>query len=111
MHAERTEDVADVVADRLDAQVQLPSDLVGGSSVLEQPQDFGLTRRHMRMRGPRRRLVDVGDLAEHPDHVMAFDERDGAQLDPDPLSVHSDHDDLAVVRLPRPGEVAREDLP
>ena len=111
MHAQCSEDVANVVAHGLDAQMQLLRDLVRRTAMLEQAEHFGLARRQVRMGRPRRCLVDVGDLSEHADDVVTLDERDCAHLDPDPLAVSSDHDDLAVVRLPRPGEVSREDLP
>ena len=71
VHAERAQDVANVVANRLDAQVQFASNLVGRTAVLEQSQHFGLPRCQVRMRGPRRGLLDIGDLAEHTDDVIA----------------------------------------
>ncbi len=53
-----------------------------------------LTGRQMWMRGPRRALVDVGDLPEHTDDPVTFEQRHAAQLDADPLAVGTDHDEL-----------------
>ena len=82
MHAERAEDVANVVADRLDAQVQLTGDVVRPPAVLEQAEHLGLTWGQMRVSGPRRCLVDVRDLAEDADHAVALDERDALSSTP-----------------------------
>jgi len=110
MHTERTKNMTNVVADRLDAQIQLAGDVVRPAAVLEQAEHLGLTGGQMWVSGPRRRLVDIRDLAEDPDHAAALHESDGAHLDSDPLAVCSDDDDLRVMSLPRPSEVAREDL-
>src|SRR5207247_1394965 len=70
VHAECSEDVADVVPHGLDAEMELGRDLVRRASLLEQPQDLGLTGRQVRMlRGWRLVDLDVDDLSEHPDHV------------------------------------------
>jgi hypothetical protein len=49
MGAECPEQVADVIANRLDAQVELAGDLVSRMAPLEQPQHLGLPRGEMRM--------------------------------------------------------------
>ena len=99
-----------MVADRLDAQMQLVSDLMGRTAVLEHSQHLGLARCQVRMRGPRRNLLDVRHLAEHADDVIAAHERNRAQVDAEPVAVRADQHDLRVPRPVRPRDVLREDL-
>jgi len=56
-------------------------------------------------------VVDVCDLTEDADHPVALDQRNGAQLDADALAVRTDHHDLGVMRLRRPGDVPGKGLP
>ena len=55
--------------------------------------------------------LDVHDLPEHRDHLLAVSERNGADVDEDALSVGSHEDDFVVGSLDRPGDIACEDLP
>jgi hypothetical protein len=59
---------------------------------------------------PRWDLLDVRDLPEHADDVIAAHEGNRAQVDAEPVTVGADQNDL---RIPRPVwacDVAREDL-
>ena len=79
---------------------------------LEQAQHLGLAGSQVRMRR-RRRLVDldVDDLPEHPDHLIAVSQGNGADVDRDALAVEPHDDDFVVGALDGSGHVAREDLP
>src|SRR5947209_8811162 len=98
MHAERSEDVANVVADGLDAEVQLARDAFGRTSTLEQSEHLGLTWRQVRMGWARGGLLDVGDLAEHADHPVVLTQRGGADLHGDAVPVGTDHHELRIRR-------------
>ncbi len=111
MHAERAEDVANVVADGLDAQIQLTGDVVRPPAVLEQTEHLGLAWGQMGVSGPWRCVVDVCDLTEDAHHSIALDQRHAAQLDADALAVRTDHHDLGVMRLRWAGDVPGKGLP
>ena len=66
VHTEGSEDRSDVVADRLDAQMQLFRDLACRAAVLEESQHLGLAWSQRRMSRPC--LLDfVAKLTEHAD--------------------------------------------
>jgi len=112
VHAERAQDVADVIPHGLDAEVELGRDLVRRAAVLEQPKHLGLARRQVRMsRGRALVDLDVHDLPEHRDHLLAVPQRNGADVDEDALSVGVYEDDLVVGTLDNTGDIACEDLP
>src|SRR5436190_210576 len=81
MHAESAEQGAHVVADRLEAEMELPGYLFGGPAELEQPQDLGLARRQMRVKQRLGFVLDVHQLAEDPDDAVPLEDADGADLD------------------------------
>ena len=64
VHAERAQEMPDVVLDRLGAQVELLSDLLGRASLLEQAKHLGLPGREVR--GGRAGLV-VGVAGQEPE--------------------------------------------
>src|SRR4029079_9364483 len=79
----RVEQVADVVADGLSAEVQILSDLRGRTPSLELAQDLGLAGSEAEIRVGLRFLDQVRHLAEDADHVVAPGQRHGADLDGD----------------------------
>ena len=72
VNAERGEDAANVVSNRLDRQMEFVGDLSRRAAVFEQTQNLGLAGCQVRM-SSRRWLIplDLLGLAEHPDHVVA----------------------------------------
>src|SRR5204863_1159153 len=105
VHAERAQDVTDVIAHGLDAEMQLDRDRPGGAPVLEQAEHFGLTGSEVWMRRPRRSLVHVRHLPEDADHPVAPKKRHRAQLDADALAVGAQDHDLGALRTARAGAV------
>src|SRR3954452_23583751 len=93
VHAERAEQMPDVVSDGLGAEVQLARDLLGRMAAPQQAQDFGLARREMRREEVLRLFLDIRDLAEDADEPVAFHERAGADVDLNAIAVGLDEDD------------------
>jgi hypothetical protein len=110
VHAERLQDVTDMIPDRLDAQVQLASDLRGRASLLEQTQDLALSRCQMWMWSGRRLILDIFELAEDPDRVTATREWNSAELDRDAVAVGGQENTAIVGSFSRAGEIPDEDL-
>jgi len=112
VNAKRPEDRPNVVADRLDAEVQIGRYLLRGAPAFEKAQDLALAWRQARMR---RRgsivLLDLLRLPENPDDVVITRKRDGAHLRPEPLTVRPQADELVIRTFRRPQEIAGEDLP
>jgi hypothetical protein len=80
VNAKRPEDRPNVVADRLDAEVQLGGDLLRRAPAFEQAQDLALARGQARVRRRRRVVLDVFHLPEDADDVVVTRKRDGAHL-------------------------------
>ena len=84
---DRVEQVADVVADRFAAQVQVLGDLRRRAAALELTQDLGLSGRETELRVGLRLLDQVRDLVEEADLVFAPLQGHRADLDRDPAAV------------------------
>ena len=66
--SKRVQQMPNVIPDRLRAEVQFPSDLLGGIAAREQTQNLGLTRGQVRWdRMFLGGLSDIGKLAEDTD--------------------------------------------
>ena len=110
MGAQRPQKVANVVADGLEAQVQLGGDLARRVSVLEQAQDFSLARREVRVRLRLRRSL-VAYLPEDTHDSTAAVERHRADVDLHAITVGiDDHDVVMIGGLCRSGDLACERL-
>ena len=113
---ERAHEVANVVADRVDAEVKRAGDLIGGLPVLQEMQHFELAASGSVRDGCLADL-DARHLSEDSDHVVVALERHGAELDRDPLPVGVDDDALVLgtsggpVRLRKKISRARRLLP
>src|SRR5436190_8529849 len=110
MHPEGLEDAANVVPNGLDAEMQLPRDLLRRMAPLEQMQHLDLAWRQIRRRRRRRTVFDALELPEDSDHVAAARQRHRAQLDLDALSLRRQEDATVIRALGRSLQVAREDL-
>ena len=111
MHAERPQQVADVVPDGLRAQVELLRDLAGRETLLEETEDLGLARCQMRREDlVRVLLLDIDHLPEHADETVPLHQGHGADLDVDTAPVRAEENDLRVRHLLAAGDLAREVL-
>src|SRR2546422_4995167 len=108
MDAERPHQVADVISNRLEAQVELVGDLRGRVTSVEQPQHLGLAGSEVRMQRSLGLLLDSYDLAEDADDMAAGVERHGAELDLDPVAVRVDQNALYIGHPGAPDDLLRE---
>ena len=99
-----------VVADGLDAQLELVGDLRGRPAAREHVQDLVLAWRQVRVRVRRRRRLEVRDDAEHADDSTPIPERDRADLGLNALAVGVEQDDACVRRTFGAEDLAREGL-
>src|SRR5690349_19637701 len=111
VRVESAQQPPNVVADGVDAQVELLRDLRRRSTVREQVQDLVLAWSQVRVGVRRRRLLAVLDDAEHTDDPPAFAERARADLHLDALATRLRYDDGGVGRLLGPHHLAEERLP
>jgi hypothetical protein len=99
--AKGPKDAANVVPDRLQAEVQLLRDLIGRVTLFQQSQNLGLAWRQARMRRRRRGILfNLLDLAEDADHVAPALKRHATHLHRDALSVGR-QENGSIVRAPR----------
>jgi hypothetical protein len=89
----RTQQVADVIAHRLRAELQLLRDLLRGTTALEQAQNLGLTRREMRRQKLVGLLLDIRQLTEDADQAVSPHQRARADVDLDAAAVAVYEDD------------------
>ena len=71
VNSERVEQMPDVVAHRLETQMELPGDLLRRMAPLQQAQHLRLPRRQVRGHRPVGLGVDVDELAEDADDLAA----------------------------------------
>ena len=105
VHAERSQEMPDVVSHRLLAEMELTCDLRRRTAVLEQTENLRLTRREMRMRHRARLFRPLRDLTEHTDNPVATPQLDGADLDVEPIAIDVDEDGSGVRMSFRAGDL------
>jgi hypothetical protein len=108
--AKRPHQVADVVSNRLEAQVELLGDLCGRMASIQQVQHLGLPGSQVRMQRRFGLCFDVDDLPEDADDVAARVERHRAELDLDTIALRVDEDALYIGHLGAPDNLLREHL-
>src|SRR5436190_12577299 len=99
MDAERPQQPADVVPDRLEAQLQLVCDLLRRATSLQETENLDLSRRQHRIRRRIVRLVDIRYLPEDPDDLVPLAQADGADVALDAPAVGPDHDHLRIAHV------------
>src|SRR5262245_59162385 len=102
--------MADVVADRLGAQMKFLGDLLGRSPLLEETQHLGLTWCQVRVWCCGLLFARAADQPEDTDHLFAVHERHAAHLDFDALPLSGNQDSGRLRRSGRAKDLAREQL-
>ena len=110
VHAERAQEMPDVVLDRLGTQVELLGDLLGRASLLEQAKHLGLPG--CEVRGGRAGLVVcvTGQQSEDSDDAFTVFQRHRADVQHETRTVGGDQDAGRLGRRRRAEHLAREEL-
>ena len=110
MDSKGAKNVANVVANRLAAEMQIAGDLLGRTSKLEHVQDLGLPRCQSLMRLCGRGFALALDLPEHPHDALPADHRGAAALDAHAIAGHIDEHELVIADRLLTGHRVRHQL-
>ena len=106
VYAERSQQVADMIAHRFRTELKLVRDLLGRAATLEQAQYLRLARGEMRWKRVIGLLLDIRHLTEDADHAMALHQRARADVDLEATTIRIHQDNLCVGHLRRAGDLA-----
>ena len=106
VHAERSQQVADMIAHRFRTELKLVRDLLGRAATFEQAQYLRLARGEMRWQRVIGRILDIRHLPEDADHAMTLHQRARADVDLKATTVRIHEDNLRVRHLRRAGDLA-----